>query len=198
MGVFLTYTKRFSNNWDLMASYSYSKSWGMNPRFFSGGYGGSQGSTFYSSRTEADPNTFIGADSDKLLAGDRRHILRLVGNIMLPYQFKINSVVNIQTGRTYDRQQWVQQPDRGWSQIMVSPTTDDQRFPDQFLWDLGVGKHFNLGRGTDLSIYLQILNIFNDGAIEGWWDNKYPADQEPIPDQWVLPRRAQLRLRFAF
>ncbi len=53
LGIFLTYNKRFSNNWDLMASYSYSESTGMNPRFFSGGDGGSQGSTFYSSRTEA-------------------------------------------------------------------------------------------------------------------------------------------------
>jgi hypothetical protein len=125
LGVFLTYTKRFSNNWDLMASYSYSESRGMNPRFFSGGGGGAQGGTFWSSRTEADPNAFVNADSDKLLAGDRRHILRLVGNVMLPYQF-------------------------------------------------------------------------NDDAVEYWVTNTFTDEEELVPGQWVLPRRAELRLRFAF
>jgi hypothetical protein len=198
LGVFVTYTKRFSNNWDLMASYSYSESRGMNPRFFSGGGGGAQGSTFYSSRTEADPNAFVNADPDKLLAGDRRHILRLVGNVMLPYQFKLNSVVNIQSGRTYDRQYWYRLPEHGSGQIITNPGDNDQRYPTQYLWDLGFGKHFNLGRGTDFSIYLQILNILNDDAIEYWWTNQPPEGEELVPGQWVLPRRAELRLRFAF
>ncbi len=198
LGVFLTYTKRFSNNWDLMASYSYSESTGMNPRFFSGGGGGSQGSTFWSSTTEADPNAYVNAASDKLLAGDRRHILRLVGNVMLPYQFKINSVVNIQSGRTYDRRQWYHLPESGGDTIITNPGDDDQRYPTQLLWDFGVGKHFNLGRGTDFSIYLQILNIFNDDAITGWQTQTYAEGEDFVPGSWVLPRRANLRFRFAF
>ena len=32
----MTYKKRFSANWDLMASYSYSESSGLNPRFLIG------------------------------------------------------------------------------------------------------------------------------------------------------------------
>ena len=70
--------------------------------------------------------------------------------------------------------------------------------PTQYLWDFGVGKHFNLGRGTDFSIYLQILNILNDDSPEWWRNYRAPADEEPIPSGWVLPRRVNLRLRFAF
>ncbi len=198
LGVFLTYTKRFSNNWDLMASYSYSESHGMNPRFFSGGDGGSQGSTFYSSRTEADPNVFVNAASDQLLAGDRRHILRLMGNVMLPYQFKLNSVINIQSGRMYNRSQWYRIPNHGSGQVITNPGDDSQRFDTQYLWDFGAGKHFRLGKGTEFSIYLMVLNILNDDAVTGWITNTYTDGEELEPGNWVLPRRAELRLRITF
>jgi hypothetical protein len=194
-GFFLTYKKRFSNNWDLMASYSYSRSEGLNPRFITTDWSG-QGSVFYANRAEADPNAFINAD--KMLAGDRRHVLRLVGNVVLPLDFKISSVVNIQSGRTYDRSQWVHLPSRSWSEIITSPASDSQRLQTQYLWDLGVGKHFNLGRGTDLSVDIQVLNILNDDAVEWWRDANWPAGEEPLPGGWVLPRRAEVRARFSF
>jgi len=197
MGLFLTYKKRFSDNWDLMVSYSYSESEGLNPRFASSATGwAAQGGVFWASREEADPNIYTYAD--KVLNGDRRHILRLVGNIMLPLQFKISSVVNIQSGIAWDRRQWVHLPTRGWSNIITSPGSDEQRLPTQYLWDIGIGKHFNLGKGTNLSIDIQILNLLNDDAVEYWRDTTYPVGEEPLPGGWVLPRRAQLRARFSF
>ena len=196
MGLFLVYKKRFSDSWDIMASYSYSKSEGLNPRFLTGGDWAGQGEVLYANRSEADPNSFVNAD--KTLAGDRRHVLRVVGNWMLPLGFKISSVVNIQSGRIYDRQQQVRLPNRGTTTIITSPGSDSQRLPTQYLWDLGVGKHFNLGKGTALNIDIQILNLLNDGAVEWWRDLNYPVGEEPLPGGWLLPRRAQLRVRFTF
>ena len=194
-GVFLTYKKRFSNNWDLTASYSWSESTGLNPTFNSGGALGEQGATFWDSFTMADPNLYWNATSDRVLGGDRAHILRVMGNVMLPYQFKLNSVVNIQSGRTYDRRQNYNLPNtRGY--IVNSPS--DGTLPTQFLWDFGVGKHFNLGKETDLSIYLMILNILNDDAVTGFQTLNPTGGDELIPNGWVLPRRANIRLRFAF
>lgn len=195
VGFFVTYTKRFSNNWDLLGSYSYSQAEGLNPRHFTSDWA-NQGSVLYANRDDADPNAFINAD--KVLAGDRRHVFRVVGNVMLPWGFKISSVVNFQTGKTYDRRQRIQLPNRGTTEIVTSPASDSQRYPDQFLWDLGIGKHFNLGKGMNLSIDLQILNILNDDAVEWWRDLSYPVGEEPLPGGWVLPRRAQLRARFSF
>jgi hypothetical protein len=179
-----------------MASYSYSKGAGLNPRFFTTSWSG-QGQVLYANRSEAEPNAFV--NSDKVLGGDRRHVLRLVGNVVLPYQFKINSVVLIQSGRTYDRFQRVPLPNGpGSFDIITQPASDSQRFPTQYLWDLGVGKNFNLGKGADLSIFLQILNLLNDDAVDSWRDYRWPIGEEPLPGSWVLPRRAELRLRFAF
>ncbi len=122
----------------------------------------------------------------------------MVGNLKLPHDFNLNSVVNIQSGRTYDRQQWVHRPNRGWSEITTEPASDSQRMQSQFLWDLGIGKHFGFGKDRDFSIYLQILNLLNDDSPEEWRDYKYPANEQPISDEWVKPRRAELRLRIAF
>jgi hypothetical protein len=194
-GVFLTYKKRFSNNWDLLASYSWSESTGLNPTFNVGGGLGEQGAVFWDSTTMANPNIYWGANSDRVLGGDRTHILRLAGNVMLPYQFKLNSVVNIQSGRIYDRRQNYKLPNTS-GYIVTSP--GDDRLPTQYLWDFGVGKHFNLGKETDLSIYLQILNILNDDAITSWQTLAPRGADYLIPDRWVLPRRANIRVRFAF
>ncbi|MCP4963876.1 MAG: hypothetical protein GY926_01430, partial [bacterium] len=195
LGVFLTYTKRFSGKWDLFGSYSWSESTGLNPTFSSGGGLEEQGAVFWDSTVMSNPNIFYGATSDRVLGGDRTHILRLVGNVLLPYDFKLNSVVNIQSGRIYDRRQnYVLPNTTGY--IITSPA--DDRLPTQYVWDLGLGKHFTLGKDRDFSIYLQVLNLLNDDARTGF-DTLAPRGNDPLrPDAWLLPRRAQLRLRFAF
>ena len=195
LGVFLTYKKRFSDNWDLLASYSWSESKGLNPTFNSGGGLGEQGAVFWDSTTMSNPNIFYGATSDRVLGGDRTHILRLAGNVVLPYDFKLNSVVNIQSGRIYDRRQNYRLPNTT-GYIVTKPAAD--RLPTQYLWDFGVGKHFNLGKETNLSVDLQILNLLNDDAVEGWRTREFSPEVNPVPSQWVLPRRAELRLRFQF
>ncbi|MCP4661194.1 MAG: TonB-dependent receptor [bacterium] len=193
--LFLTYKKRLSDDWDLTASYSYSKAWGLNPRFFGNGWDG-QGGAFFASREEADPNSFLNAD--KLLAGDRRHVLRVVANYMLPWKLKLSTVVNIQSGRTYDRQQWVRLPNRGWTGIISEPASNDLRMPTQYLWDISLGKHFRVGDKMNLSLDLQVLNVLNDDAPEYWRTRDFRGDEEPIPREWVLPRRTALRLRLEF
>ena len=42
------------------------------------------------------------------------------------------------------------------------------------------------------------LNLLNDDAVEGWRTRELSPDYTPVPSQWVLPRRAELRLRFEF
>jgi hypothetical protein len=42
------------------------------------------------------------------------------------------------------------------------------------------------------------LNILNDDAITGWQTQTYTEGEDLIPGSWVLPRRAELRLRVAF
>lgn len=193
VGFFLTYKKRFADDWDMFATYNYNKAWGLNPSFMDGG---SQGYAFYSSRAEADPNSYI--NSDKTMNSDRRHVLRVVANYMVGWGIKLSTVVNFQTGRPYDRQASVRLPNHSWSTIIAEPSSNSQRYPDQFLWDFSIGKHFNTGKGTSLSIDLQILNLLNDDSVEWWRTREIQYNEDPIPGEWVLPRRAQLRARFQF
>ncbi|MBD3872872.1 MAG: hypothetical protein IFK91_08160, partial [Acidobacteria bacterium] len=139
-------------------------------------------------------------NADKALNADRRHMIRVVANYIAPWQIKFSTVVNFQTGRPYDRYTWVQLPSNPWqtTQIIAEPASYEQRYPDQLLWDLSIGKHFSLGHGTELSVDLQILNILNDDAVEGWMSREFDGDENPVPSLWVLPRRAELRLRFEF
>ena len=194
-GLVFTFKKRFSNNWDMLASYTLSKSEGLNPTFLDWG---SQGYVMYWFNDETDPNAHLNAD--KALNADRRHMFRVVANYMAPWQIKLSTVVNFQTGRPYDRYAFVQEPSTWWRQtrVIAEPASYDQRYPDQFLWDLSIGKHFDLGKGTNLSVDLQMLNILNDDAVEGWRSREFNPDEKPVPSLWVLPRRAELRLRFEF
>ncbi|MCP4662473.1 MAG: hypothetical protein GY856_44310 [bacterium] len=70
--------------------------------------------------------------------------------------------------------------------------------PTQYLWDVSLGKHFSLGDKMNLSLDLQVLNVLNDDAPEYWRTRDFQGDEEPIPREWVLPRRTALRLRFEF
>jgi len=178
----------------MFASYTYSKSEGLNPTFLDWG---SQGYVMYGFRNESDPNSHINAY--KSLNADRRHMFRVVANYMAPWQIKFSTVANFQTGRPYDRYKYVQLPD-SWqtTQIIAEPASYDQRYPDQLIWDLGIGKHFSLGKDSILSVDLQILNLLNDDAVEGWRTREFNPDENPVPSLWVLPRRAELRLRFQF
>jgi hypothetical protein len=156
----------------------------------------------YSRRTEDNPNSYLNVD--KTLNSDRRHIFRVVANYMAPWRIKLSTVVNFQTGRPYDRYKWVNvnppeyAPTHYWAQIIAEPASNSQRYPDQFLWDFSIGKHFSLGKGTNLNIDLKILNILNDDSPEWWRTQEISAGEDPIPGEWVLPRRAELRLRFEF
>jgi hypothetical protein len=97
-GLFLTFKKRMSNNWSMMASYTLSESKGLTPRMRDG----SQLSTLWSNDQGRDPNDFINAE--QLLQGDRRHMLTVQANVLLAYDMHLSTMINIQQGHPYNRQ----------------------------------------------------------------------------------------------
>ncbi len=114
------------------------------------------------------------------------------------YEFKISSVVNIQSGRTYDRQQQVRLPNRGTTTIVTSPGSRQPTPADPVSVGSRCRQTLQPRQGDDLNIDIQILNLLNDDAVEWWRDLNYPVGEEPLPGGWVLPRRAQLRFRVSF
>ena len=59
-------------------------------------------------------------------------------------------------------------------------------------------KTFGLGGNVDLDIGLQLLNAFNEDAVEYFstW-NLFPG-QNFEPSSWVSPRRLQIKVKLGF
>ncbi len=189
-----TFRKRYSNGWDLMASYTWSKTEGINPRPHDAGSLG-QGLPGFTADTGSDPNDWYNAKHN--LQGDRTHMFRIQSNVDLGWDLRLSGILNIQSGRPYLRLAQVVAPN-GDAITVTIDASDDLRMPSSTVFDLGLQKSFNTGKGTDLTIGIQVLNLFNEDAVEYFFSwQLYPGD-EFVPSNWINPRRAQLRLRFAF
>jgi len=173
------------------ASYTYSESTGLIPRFLSQW----QFNPFYGSRSGSDPNSYLNAN-DQRLQGDRPHMLRVQANFQLPWQMRANTLINLQNGRPYSRQ--IELPTTRRPASIMAPAGDPGRHDFQYIWDIGVGKQVNLGSGVALQVDLQLLNVLNNTATD-WFDTVVLAEGDDfVPNTWVKPRRLQLHVGIEF
>ncbi len=189
----VTLNRRFTGRWSMQASYTYSESTGLIPRFHSQ----YQFNPFYSSRQGSHPNSYLGIGDGITLTGDRPHMFRVLGNFELPWNLHANASVNLQSGRPFYRQ--FQLPGGGGSFSARRALLDTGlRHPTQRIVDLGLGRVFSLGDRFELKLDVQVLNLLNDDGTD-WFETTVLADGDSfIPIVWVKPRRIQLRAGFAF
>jgi hypothetical protein len=189
----VTLNRRFTDWWSMQASYTYSESTGLIPRFHSQ----YQFNPFYSSRQGSHPNSYLGIGNGIPLTGDRPHMLRVLGNFELPWNLHANASINLESGRPYYRQ--FQLPGGGGSFSARRALLDTSlRHPFQKIVDFGIGRVFPMGDRGELKLDVQVLNLLNDDATD-WFQTTVLADgDEFIPAFWVKPRRVQLRVGFAF
>jgi hypothetical protein len=194
-GAVLTFKKRYTHGWDLMASYTYSRTEGINPLPHENGAGG-QGVPTFSSDSGADPNDWY--NSYHLLQGDRPHMFRVQSNVDVGWGLRASGVFNYQSGRPYLRLAQVVGPTTGQALTITADNSESLRLPSQTILDLGLQKNFDLGSGLNLDVGLQLLNAFNEDAEEYYstW-TLYPG-QNFTPASWVSPRRLQIKLQLAF
>jgi hypothetical protein len=189
--VILTFNRRFADFWSLSANYTYSESTGMIAAFQSQ----YQSNPLYGNRWGADPNAFLNANGQRL-QGDRPHMFRVQANFQLPWTMNLNTMVNFQSGRPYNRLYRV--PTDGRPRALVAPAGDPGRHDFQYLWDLGIGKRFNLGGDVGLQIDLQFFNLLNNTATD-WFETTTLAEgDEYVPNTWIKPRRLQLHVGIEF
>ena len=185
----LTVNRRFTDRWSMKASYTYSESTGLIPRFLSQW----QFNPFYSSREGDDPNSYLNVGDGILLQGDRPHMFRLQATVELPWQLNASTNINIQSGRPFYRE--ARLPTGG---TPVAIMDADGRHPTQELVDLALGREFNLGGDVVMRTEIQVLNLLNDDATD-WFETVILSEGDDfIPTYWVKPRRLQLRLGFSF
>ena len=194
----VTFRKRYSNNWDLMASYTYSRVEGVNVRPHENGSLG-QGLPGFTADTGSDPNDWYNAEHT--LQGDRTHMFRIQSNVDVGWDLRLSGVLNLQSGRPYLRLAQVAAPNAALT--ITVDNSDDLKMPSSAVLDLGLQKVFKTGKGTDLTIGIQVLNLLNEDAVEYFstWNINELSDgtlQDYTPSNWINPRRAQIRLKFAF
>jgi outer membrane receptor protein involved in Fe transport len=189
--IIFTFERRFTDSWGMKANYTYSKSTGLIPKFLSQG----QFNPFYGSRTGADPNSYLNANGQRL-QGDRPHMLRVQANFQLPWQLRLNTLLNLQSGRPYSRQ--IQLPTTGRPVAIMDPAGGNLRHGFQYLWDLGIGRKFTLTGDVALQVDLQLLNALNKTPTDYWETQVLDEGDDFIGNWWVKPRRLQLHLGIEF
>lgn len=194
----VTLNKRFSDNWSMQASYTRSKSWGLIPRMLTN----SQFNPFYGGSDGSDPNNYINAN--QLLQADRPHMFRVAGTVQLPGEIGFSGVINIQSGRAYNRQIRVGGLGQGTSRVIMDPAGSNSsafgelRYPTEKRVDLSLAKVLDVGNNFRLKIDAQVFNLLNEGTHTLNQTLVLQQGDTYLPTDFFWPRRLMVRFGFQF
>jgi outer membrane receptor protein involved in Fe transport len=193
-GVLLTLKKRWAQNWQALASYTGSKTEGLQGANGSGP-ASSQSSRGGSTRFGRDPNDLINATGR--LLNDRPHMFTLQGSFEVPRTgVMIGANTRILTGKPYAAQALVRLP-QGTRSIYIEPL-GSQRLPIQKLVDFRVSKAFRFQDQRKVEFILDVLNLGNSTAAEDIVSRNFFASTFASPNRWIDPRRAMLGVKFSY
>jgi len=193
--------KRFSNKWQLMASYVYSQTTGtmQNSTYEDLGWG----------RDVSDPNTWVNADGH--MENDPTHMIKIQGTYILPFEIAFNFYFRGITG--YSWQQRYRSGSRDFDQGRVTFNAEaagSRHYPMATSLDLRLEKIFSIATKYKLGLIVDIFNVFNDDSITSWgtrigYDWLLADDPEYTPSTeghdlygLVLPRRTRVGIRLMF
>jgi outer membrane receptor protein involved in Fe transport len=199
-GLEFLFNKRFSNRWQIIASYVYSQATGTV----------SNGSAYRDIGWNSfdDPNFWINADGH--MPYDPTHMIKIQGTYILPFDISFNAYFHAITGDTWTEQRRTGRYDltQGRITFNVEPA-GSYHYPMVKLLDLRLEKTFRLASKYRLGVIFDVFNVFNDNTITSWgtridydWyaDDPSYAASTMSHDLYglVLPRRARLGIRFMF
>jgi len=184
--------KKFSNKWNLLASYVYSKSTGNVDNLWSG-----RGSNTGQSSMFADPNNLINAEGR--LSIDPTHMVKVQGSLILPMDITVGFNFLYQSGNTYNRRinipgDLLAQGQSNVSRLLADEAGSVYRYPARTRLDLRVQKDFKFGNFR-VGLLADIFNVFNAGTIT---DVNDTAEQFDEIQDIMYPRRFRLGLRLYF
>jgi hypothetical protein len=194
-GMVLTVDKRWSESWQALASYTLSKTEGLEPSSGSSPGQGQFSSTFGGNTFGRDPNTVMNATGR--LSDDRTHMFRLMGSLPLSRTGMVLAA-NFQylTGLPWGATAQVSLP-QGLTRIILE-TPGTRRLSSQALMDIRLSRAIELPRKTRIELLLDVFNAFNSTAEEQLADDNLFSQNFGRPSVFVDPRRAMLGVRFSF
>jgi len=175
-------TKRFSNNWQMLASYVYSTLRGTYDNTYDYGM---QYSRFYK-----DPNNQY--NSDGKFTFDPIHMLKIQGMVALPLDINLSANFSLISGNNYTRYLRI----GGLNQGAIDLFTEKKglrRLPTKRNLDIRLEKVFNFG-DRRFGLTFDIFNVFNEGRAT-WYISEAGEEFEAIDD--IMDARG-FRIGFRF
>ncbi len=197
-GLEFLFNKRFSDKWQLLASYVYSQAKGTIDNGFADdiGWGGSTD----------NPNFWINADGNS--TNDPTHMIKIQGTYVLPFDIYLTGYFQAITGNSWTRRYRVRL-DQGRETIFTE-SRGSNHYPVTKILDLRLEKTFMLAEKYRLGVMVDIFNVFNDDTIRDWGTRiDYDWLLQSDPDYYsstsghdlyeiVRPRQARVGIRLMF
>jgi hypothetical protein len=182
-----------SNNWQMTAALTYLDSRGRLASSLGSLTAGQTGAAF--TTFGQNPNDYVNTDGE--LIGNRPWTFRTQLVYELPAGFLVGANYTYQSGRPWARTARVS--DLGLpTTILAEPIDGSRRVQSWNLLDLRLQKSFKLGGGSDIALFADVLNTFNDNANENVLDRRGASDNFAIPSRILLPRRMMVGAKFRF
>jgi outer membrane receptor protein involved in Fe transport len=201
------FNKRFSNRWQLMASYVYGRSFGNLDNGSSDDIGYGIGSA---DNYVFNPNFFINAEGYS--TNDPTHMIKLQGTYVLPLDINFSAYFHAITGDAWTTRVRSSRLAQGRVTFFAEPR-GTYHYPIDAQLDLRLEKTFNLAAKYRLGLILDVFNVFNANTVTSWgtragydwnfdqndpeWPYAYSTDGHDLLGL-TLPRRARLGLRLTF
>jgi outer membrane receptor protein involved in Fe transport len=195
-GVTTAFERRWSGRWQALASYTLSKTEGLESSSGSPAGLGQFSSTFGNAVTFGrDPNTLTNATG--VLPNDRTHVFRVMGSVAIPRTgFVLAANLQSLTGSPWAATAQVSLP-QGLTRVLLE-TPGTRRLSSQRLLDLRLSHVFDLPHNGRVELLLDVLNAFNQTSEERLADDNYLSQNFAKPSVYVDPRRAMLGARLTF
>jgi hypothetical protein len=198
-GVEFLFNKRFSNKWQLLLSYVYSKATGTMDNEFGHdvGYGDRDG------LTTADPNYWINAEGHSTY--DPTHMLKVQGTYVLPLDISFNAYFRAITGNAWTTRYRTDYFNQGRVTFYAEPRGSNHHDLAKIL-DVRLEKVFTLASRYRLGVILDAFNVFNASTITNWatrigYDyvpGEYPSTNGHVLYDIVTPRQFRVGVRLIF
>jgi hypothetical protein len=156
-GLQFTFHKRFSNKWQLLASYVYSHATGNMDNGFADdiGWGGNVSS----------PNFWI--NSDGTSTSDPTHQIKIQGTYVLPFGIQFNAYFRAITGNAWTTRFRTQRLGQG-RETFFAEQRGSNHYEMSALLDLRLEKTFTLAGKYRIGVIGDMFNVFNDDTITSW------------------------------
>jgi hypothetical protein len=198
-GLEFLFNKRFSNRWQLLASFVYSKAWGTQDNGFGDDFGWNSRDGLW----PGDPNFWTNADGNSTV--DPTYMLKLQGTYMLPFDIAFNAYFRAVTGNAWTTRYRTKMLNQGRVTFYAEPRGSNH-YPLHHQLDLRLEKIFTLAQKYRLGLIFDAFNVYNSNTITNWGTR---IGYDWVPGTWpsteghnllgiARPRQLRLGIRMIF